>query len=117
MWLLAAVVVAVCCTLASWLLRTRKILVSHELGVEQVCPEPSQPAAVQSSVRARYTVFISHAGAQKNFALWVRNHIRVGGYQAFVDERDLRCGFLAPVLICTPEACCAAACPPQMTRG
>ena len=51
-----------------------------------------EAAAVQCSVRARYDVFISHAGAQKDFALWVRSHIRICGYQAFVDERDLRCG-------------------------
>jgi hypothetical protein len=45
---------------------------------------------VQSGVRGRYNVFISHAGAQKDFALWVRSHVRICGYRAFVDERDLR---------------------------
>ena len=39
-----------------------------------------------------YDVFISHAGAQKDFALWVRSHVRICGYRAFVDERELRCG-------------------------
>ena len=57
--------------------------------------EPSQPAAKQASVRGRYEVFISHAGAQKNFALGMRVQIRSCGYRAFVDERDLQCG-LAP---------------------
>ena len=40
----------------------------------------------------QYDVFISHAGPQKDFALWVRSHIRTCGYMAFVDEPDLRCG-------------------------
>ena len=48
-------------------------------------------AAVQSSARGRYNVFISHARAQKHFALWVRSHVRICGYRAFVDERDLGC--------------------------
>ena len=39
----------------------------------------------------QYDVFISHAGAQKDFAFWVRSHLRICGYMAFVDERDLRC--------------------------
>jgi hypothetical protein len=47
---------------------------------------------VQSSVRARFNVFISHAGAQKNVALWIRSHVRICGYRAFVDEPDLQCG-------------------------
>ena len=45
----------------------------------------------------QYDVFISHAGPQKNFALWVRSHIRICGYLAFVDERDLRCEPVAGV--------------------
>ena len=48
----------------------------------------------------QYDVFISHAGAQKNLALWVRSHIQKRGYWAFVDERDLRCG---PALPATPH--------------
>ena len=54
--------------------------------------EPLQQASSHSSVRGRFRVFISHADAQKNFALWVRSHVRTCGYQAFVDERDLQCG-------------------------
>ena len=49
-------------------------------------------AAEQGSVRRKYDVFISHAGAQKDFALWIRNHVRICGYEAFVDERSLRYG-------------------------
>ena len=63
-------------------------------GMAQVRPEPPQSAAVQRNVRGRFDVFISHAGAQKNFALWVRSHVRICGYRAFVDERDLRCGLV-----------------------
>ncbi len=58
-------------------------------------------AAVQSSVRGRYNVFISHAGEQKDVALWVRSHVRICGYWAFVDERYLRCA--ASVLFWCPR--------------
>ena len=87
----ALAIAAVCCAAAGWLLNRRKPLASPKVEVEQACPEPMPPAAAQTSARARFTVFISHAGAQKNFALWVRSHVRVGGYQAFVDECDLQC--------------------------
>ena len=70
---------------AGWLVRRR-----HEPQHEPARPEPSQPAAAHSSVRGQYHVFISHAGPQKDFALWVRSHVRICGYRAFVDERDLR---------------------------
>ena len=51
---------------------------------------------MQSSVRARFNVFISHAGPQKDFALWIRSHVRICGYRAFVDEHDLQCGSCSP---------------------
>ena len=52
---------------------------------------PAHGATEHSSVRrGRFNVFVSHAGAQKEFALWVRSHVRICGYRAFVDERDLR---------------------------
>ena len=51
----------------------------------------SRTTVCQSSIHGRYDVFISHAGAQKDFALWVRSHVRICGYRAFVDERDLQC--------------------------
>jgi hypothetical protein len=47
---------------------------------------------VQSSARGQYDVFISHAGQQKDIALWIRSHVRICGYRVFVDERDLRYG-------------------------
>jgi hypothetical protein len=61
--------------------------------MKEAYSETSQPAAEQQqgSVRARFNVFISHAGPQKNFALWIRSHVRICGYRAFVDERDLQC--------------------------
>ncbi len=83
----ATAIAAGCGFAAGWLV---KICRPQRDG--PVCPEPSQPAAVQSSVRGQYNVFISHAGPQKNFALWIRSHVRICGYRAFVDERDLRCG-------------------------
>ena len=55
-------------------------------------------------MRGKYNVFISHAGAQKDFALWVRSHIRICGYRAFVDERALRCG---PARARCPALCSA----------
>ena len=60
------------------------------LEMKPILSQPLQPAVKQGS--DRYDVFISHAGAQKHFALWVRSNIRVCGYRAFVDERDLQCG-------------------------
>jgi hypothetical protein len=49
-----------------------------------------EPDSPQHNGRQQYDVFISHAGQQKDFALWIRSNVRCCGYQAFVDERDLR---------------------------
>ena len=82
----ATAIAAGCGFAAGWLMR-----LCRQQRDEPACTEPPQPAATQSSVRGQYHVFISHAGAQKDFALWVRSHVRICGYRAFVDERDLRC--------------------------
>ena len=82
----ATAIAAGCSFAAGWLLRTCQ---PHR--DEPAFTEPPQPTATHSSVRGQYNVFISHARAQKDFALWVRSHVRICGYRAFVDERDLRC--------------------------
>ena len=76
----AAAVAAVCCAAALWLHRRHRSRREQRFGL------PSQLVAVQSSVLGRYDVFISHAGRQKDFALWVRSHVRICGYRAFVDS-------------------------------
>ena len=45
-------------------------------------------------------MFICHAGAQKDtVAVWLRNQLRICGRRAFVDERDLRYGDDAPLVM------------------
>ncbi len=81
----ATAIAAGCGFAAGWLIK-----ICRPQRSEPVCPAPSPPADVQGSGRGQYNVFISHAGPQKNFALWIRSHVRICGYRAFVDERDLR---------------------------
>jgi hypothetical protein len=84
-----ATIAAVCCSavgmLLGWLLGRRQ-----SRKEEILCHEPPQSNTVDSTVYGQFSVFISHAGAQKHFALWVRSHVRICGYRAFVDERDLK---------------------------
>ncbi len=61
-------------------------------GNHKPCPEPFwvAPATSKDSVYRPYDVFISHAEAQRDLALWLRDHLRVYGYRAFVG--NWRCG-------------------------
>ncbi len=51
-----------------------------------ISPEPFwiAPATAEDSVYRPYGVFISHAEAQRDLALWLRDHLGVYGYRTFV---------------------------------
>ena len=58
-----------------------------------LCPEPfwTAPTAAEGSVYRPCDVFICHADAQRDCALWLRDNLHIYGYRAFVG--DGQCGF------------------------